>query len=57
MFGLTKAQLCDGICSLKTLTRLELKKAKTQMPIVRELFERLGLCPEYITAAIKNRCF
>lgn len=52
MFGLTKAQLCDGICSLKTLTRLELKKAKTQMPIVRELFERLGLCPEYIRARV-----
>lgn len=47
MLGLTKEQLSEGICSVKTLTRIELKKAKTQMPIVRELFERLGLYAEY----------
>ena len=48
MFGMTKEELCEGICSVKTLTRIEHKKVKTQMPIVRELFERLGLCAEYI---------
>lgn len=52
MFGMTKEQLCDGICSVKTLTRIEHKKVKTQMPIVRELFERLGLCAEYIRARV-----
>lgn len=52
MFGMTKEQLCEGICSVKTLTRIELKKAKTQMSIVRELFERLGLCAEYIRARV-----
>lgn len=52
MFGMTKEQLCEGICSVKTLTRIELKKAKTQMPIVRELFERLGLCAEYVRARV-----
>ena len=52
MFGMTKAQLCEGICGIKTLTRLELKQAKTQMPIVRALFKRLGLCAEYIRARV-----
>lgn len=55
MFGMTKEQLCQGICSVKTLTRLETKKVKTQMSIVRQLFERLGLCAEYIrTRVITN---
>ena len=52
MFGMTKEKLCEGICSVKTLTRIEHKKVKTQMPIVRELFERLGLCAEYIRARV-----
>ena len=52
MFGMTKEELCEGICSVKTLTRIEHKKVKTQMPIVRELFERLGLCAEYIRTRV-----
>lgn len=52
MFGMTKEQLCEGICSVKTLTRIEHKKAKTQMTIVKELFARLGLCAEYIRARV-----
>ena len=52
MFGITKEQLCEGICSVKTLTRIEHKKAKTQMAIIRELFGRLGLCAEYIRAKV-----
>ena len=52
MLGMTREELCEGICSVKTLTRLELKKAKTQMSIVRQLFERLGLCAEYIRARV-----
>lgn len=52
MFGMTKEELCEGICSVKTLTRIEHKKVKTQMPIVRELFERLGLCAEHIRARV-----
>lgn len=52
MFGMTKEQLCEGVCSVKTLTRMEHKQVKTQMAIVRELFHRLGLCPEYIRARV-----
>jgi transcriptional regulator with XRE-family HTH domain len=47
MLGLTKKQLCDGICSEKTLQRMENGRMRTQMAVVRQLFERLGLPPEY----------
>ena len=36
-------ELCDGICNIKTLRRLENRKRVTQRAIVEELFERLGL--------------
>ncbi len=52
MLGMTKEKLCEGICSVKTLTRIEHKKAKTQMAIIRELFKRVGLCAEYIRAKV-----
>lgn len=52
MSGMTKEQLCDNICSLKTVTRIEYGKAKTQMSIVRELLRRLGLNPEYVRERI-----
>jgi len=47
MLGLTKKELCEGICSEKTIGRLEAKKTKTQLEIVRLLFERLNLSGEY----------
>lgn len=52
MLGMEKEQLCRGICSVKTLTRIEHKKVKTHMIIVRQLFERLGLCAEYIRSQV-----
>ncbi len=47
MLGLTKKELCEGICSEKTIGRLEAKKTKPQIEIVRRLFERLNLSGEY----------
>ncbi len=47
MLGLSVKELCEGICSEKTLRRLENNRMKTQMPIVMDLFERLGLPTEY----------
>ncbi|MDE5950857.1 MAG: helix-turn-helix domain-containing protein, partial [Acetatifactor sp.] len=47
MLGMTAKKLCDGICSEKTLRRLENNRASTHMQIVGELFERMGLSPEY----------
>ena len=47
MLGLTKKKLCEGICSEKTIGRLEAGKTKPQMEIVKQLFERLNLSGEY----------
>ncbi|MBO5165728.1 MAG: helix-turn-helix transcriptional regulator [Lachnospiraceae bacterium] len=47
MLGLSRAQLCEGICSLKTIGRIERNQLKTQRQIVRELFERLHMSREY----------
>lgn len=47
MLGMTAKELCEGICSEKTLRRLENNRASTHMQIVGELFERMGLSPEY----------
>lgn len=47
MLGMTKKALCEGICSEKTIGRLEAKKTKPQIEIVRLLFEKLNLSGEY----------
>lgn len=47
MLGMSVQELCEGICSEKTLRRLENNKVKTQRAIWGELFSRLGLSPEY----------
>lgn len=47
MFGISQAKLCEGICSVKTLRRLEQKKTCTQREIAIQLLQRLGLSEEY----------
>ena len=43
MFGMTMAQLSDGICSERTISRLERNKTEPQKEVVRALFERLHM--------------
>lgn len=52
MLGMSPQELCEGICSEKTLRRLENNKMKTQRAIWGELFSKLGLSPEYIREGI-----
>lgn len=52
MLGITKKALCEGICSEKTIGRLEAHKTKPQIEIVRLLFEKLNLSGEYQRAQI-----
>ena len=47
MLGMTRKQLCEGICSEKTIARVELTDGKMQMPIAREVLSRLGMSGEY----------
>lgn len=46
MLGITPSKLCDGICSVKTLRRLERRETTPQHAIVEPLFARLGLSGE-----------
>ena len=43
MFGLTQEQLCEGICSVKSLRRAEKGQTDMQMESVRKILNRLGL--------------
>lgn len=47
MLGMSVEELCEGICDKRTVRRLESNKMNTQMGIIGELFERLGLSSEY----------
>ncbi|MDE7185152.1 MAG: helix-turn-helix domain-containing protein [Lachnospiraceae bacterium] len=47
MLGLTKKKLCEGVCSEKTIGRLEANKTKPQIDVVRQLFEKMNLSGEY----------
>lgn len=46
MLGMSVAKLSDGICTARTLRRIENRQSTSQMAIVTELFGRLGLSPE-----------
>lgn len=52
MFGMRKEELCEGVCSVKTLNRIEANRVKPQIATVRGLFARLGLCAEYVRARV-----
>ena len=53
MLKMSREELCEGICSERALMRLENRRQKkTQIPIVRELFEKLGLCAEFTRARV-----
>lgn len=52
MLNMTRAELCDGICSERTVQRLELKQKRKHDGITEELFCRLGLSVEYINMGI-----
>lgn len=43
MFGMTQEQLCDGICSVKSLRRAEQGKTDIQREAREKLLKRLGL--------------
>lgn len=43
MLGMSRKELCEGICDQKTLRRLERKETNPQRAVAVALFERLGL--------------
>lgn len=47
MFGLTQKQLCEGVCSPRTLRRTEKREANMQHEYLDVLLRRLGLSKEF----------
>ena len=47
MFGMSRKELCGGICDIATLRRLERRETVTHREIAEKLFERLGLSTEF----------
>lgn len=47
MLGISRKELCSGICDVRTLRRLEQGMTKPQKEIAKRLLERLGLSGEF----------
>lgn len=47
MYGLTQKQLCDGVCSVRTLRRAEKREANMQRDALGVLLRRIGLSKEF----------
>ena len=52
MLGLTQEELCDGICSVKSLRRAEQRKMNMQREPLGKILRRLGLSKEVQKTAI-----
>lgn len=46
MLEISRKELCDGVCSERTLMRIENQQTSPHTSIVKELFEKLKLAPE-----------
>lgn len=52
MYGLTQKELCEGICSVRTLRRAEKKEANMQREALGVLLRKLGLSKEFQRARL-----
>lgn len=52
MLGLTREKVIGYACVDRTLARIEKKQCNPTMAVVRELFDRVGLCAEYKRAKV-----
>ena len=52
MYGMSRKDICEGICSEVTLMREENRKTTMQKAIVTEIFDRLRLMTDYISTFV-----
>lgn len=52
MYGYTQEELAKGVCSARTVVRAERDEISLQRFDLKGLFEKLGLCPEYVRANV-----
>lgn len=55
--GMRQSQLCEGICNVSTLSRLESGKQATERRISNALLQRLGVVPEQYTSLLDEESF
>lgn len=55
MLGISRKKLAEGICSVRTVVRLEREGINPSIDMVRHMFEKMGLCAEHCrTRVITN---
>lgn len=56
-FGISREELAEGVCSVRTLERIEAKHSKGQYAVISGLFKKLNLCFIYRRYGViaKNR--
>ena len=47
MFKMTRKKVAEGSCTDKTIERAELQHNSPTLSVIRDVFEKLGMCPEY----------
>lgn len=52
MLKLSRGALSEGVCADKTVLRLERNGVSPSMPVIRDLFEQMGMCAEYRRASV-----
>lgn len=52
LYGLTIDELAEGVCSARTVMRIERKKARPQQYVVESLFRKMGMFSDYRRAEI-----
>ena len=52
MMGLPRWKFVGNACDERTLLRIEVEGGNPSMPVMRDLFERIGICAEYKRAKV-----
>ncbi len=52
IYGISQKELAEGICTERTIIRIEKKQVKPQQYVVESLFRKLGVTSDYIRAEI-----
>ena len=52
IYGLSRKELAEGVCTERTIIRIEKKQAKPQQYVVEGLFKKLGVVSDYLRAEI-----
>ena len=52
IYGLSRKELAEGVCTERTIIRIEKKQVKPQQYVIEGLFKKLGVVSDYLRAEI-----